>query len=137
MITNSGQMKHTCHSKGRPNNHINTQCSPLWRQRRRVFPHINGNEGAEWHPAIDCPKHLSSVDAINRLWRKSKFPLHMSHTCSIVRNLGFLLARAVVVHHEEHIASQQPYVDVRCPAAKAHHLPQRNYSITGLTSRAM
>ena len=33
-----------------------------------------------------------------------------------------MLARAVVLH-KDNIASQQLYVDVRCPAEKAHHLP--------------
>ena len=28
VITNSDQMKRTCHSKGCPNSHINTQCTP-------------------------------------------------------------------------------------------------------------
>ena len=41
----------------------------------------------------------------------------------LARNLGLLLARAAVVHYEEHVASQQPYVDVRCPAENAHQLP--------------
>ena len=40
----------------------------------------------------------------------------------LVRDLGILLVR-VVVHQEEHVASQQSYVDMRCPAEKAHHLP--------------
>ena len=35
----------------------------------------------------------------------------------------FLLVRVVVIHHEEHVASQQPYVDMRCIAEKAQHLP--------------
>ena len=47
--------------------------------------------------------------------------------CSIhielAKDLWILLDRAVVVHHEEHVASQQPYMDERCPAEKAHHLP--------------
>ena len=34
----------------------------------------------------------------------------------------FLLARAVV-HHQEHVVSQQLYVDMRCPAEKAHDIP--------------
>jgi len=33
-----------------------------------------------------------------------------------------LLARALV-HHEEHVPSQQPYVAVGCHADKAHSLP--------------
>ena len=35
----------------------------------------------------------------------------------LARDLGILLARAVL-HHEEHVASQQPYMDMRCPAKK-------------------
>ena len=61
MMPNSDQMKHTCHSRGCPNSHINTQCSPFWRQCRRVFSHANGHKGAECHPAIDCTKHLALV----------------------------------------------------------------------------
>ena len=41
----------------------------------------------------------------------------------LVRDLGILLVRTVVVHHEEHVAWQQPYVDLSCPAEKAHQLP--------------
>ena len=51
-------MKHTCHSKGCPNSHINTLCMLLWRQRRRVISHANGHKGAECHPTIHCPRHL-------------------------------------------------------------------------------
>ena len=51
MITNSYQMKHTCHSKGCLRSHINRQCSPLWRQHRHVFAHANAHKGAECHPA--------------------------------------------------------------------------------------
>ena len=40
----------------------------------------------------------------------------------MVRDLGILLAKTIVVHHEEHVVLQQPYVDMRCPAEKAHHL---------------
>ena len=29
----------------------------------------------------------------------------------------------VRVHHEEHVASQQQYVDVHCPAEKTYHFP--------------
>ena len=58
MITNSDQMKHSCHSKGCPNSHSNTQCSPLWQQSSRVFSHAN------CHTAIESPKHLAPVVAI-------------------------------------------------------------------------
>ena len=40
----------------------------------------------------------------------------------LARALGILLARAVVAHHEEHVMSQQLYVNESCPAEKAHHL---------------
>ena len=36
----------------------------------------------------------------------------MSHTFQLVRDLGILSGRAVVVQHEEHVVSQQPYVDI-------------------------
>ena len=35
----------------------------------------------------------------------------------------------VVVHHEEHVALQHPYVDVRYPAKKAHHLPVEGMAV--------
>ena len=64
-------MKHTCHSKGCPNNYINTQCTPA---------HANDYKGAECHPVIDCPKHLAPVVTIQkccgRFWGKSKFSIH-------------------------------------------------------------
>ena len=70
MIINSNQMKHTCHSKGCPKPHINTQLTTsLLRQRRRVFSHTNGNKGAECHPVIDCPKNLAPVAAIRSFER--------------------------------------------------------------------
>ena len=67
-MINSDQMKHTYDSKGCPNNHISTQCTPpLWRQRRRVFSHANGHRGVECHPAVDFPKHLALV-VVFRSW---------------------------------------------------------------------
>ena len=33
-----------------------------------------------------------------------------------------MLARVVVLHHEEQVEWQQPYVDVHCPAEKAYHV---------------
>ena len=62
MIINSDQMKYT--RKGCPNSHINTQYSPLWRQRRRVFSQANSHKGAKCRLEIDCTKHLAPVDAI-------------------------------------------------------------------------
>ena len=111
MKTNSDQMKYTYYRKGCPNSHINTQCSSHWHQRRRVFSHENGHKDIECHSAIDCPKHLTPAVGIRQwLWQA---------LVKWARDLGFLLARRVVVHH---VASQQPYVNVRCPAEKAHHL---------------
>ena len=49
----------------------------------------------------------------------SRFIIHVQ----LARDLVSLLARAVVVHHEDNVASQQLYVDMRCPAEKAHHFP--------------
>ena len=46
----------------------------------------------------------------------------MSICVQLARDLGLLLARIVIVHHEEYVVSQQSYVDVRRPAEKAHHL---------------
>ena len=62
-MINSDQKKHTCHSTGCPNSHINTECTPLWQQCRHVFSHANGHKGAECHPVIDCPKHFAPVVA--------------------------------------------------------------------------
>ena len=53
----------------------------------------------------------------------------MSHTFSIGKGSGDLMAREVLAHHEEHVASQQPYVDVHCPAEKAHHLPVKEMAV--------
>ena len=41
----------------------------------------------------------------------------------LARYMGILLARAVVVHDEEHTDSQQPEVNMSCLAEKTHHLP--------------
>ena len=56
------------------------------------------------------------ADSGERVGLSSRF--FMSVRVQLARDLGILLARAVVVHQEEHVASQQPYVDVRCPAEK-------------------
>ena len=58
--------------------------------------------------------------------------LYMTHACPIQqlpRDLGILLARAVA-NHKEHVASQQPYVDVRCSAEKEHNLPDEEMTVT-------
>ena len=41
----------------------------------------------------------------------------------LARDLGIFLPRAVTVHHDEQIASEQPNVGVRCPAEKVNHNP--------------
>ena len=73
-----------------------------------------GHKGSKCHSAIDCPKCLIvPVVAIRQwLWQAlekeedptSLYPIRDQ----LARDLGFLLARAVVVHHQEHVASQQP-----------------------------
>ena len=70
MITNSDQIKHSCHCNGCLNCHINTQRSPLWQQHRRVFSHANGHKCAECHPEIDFPMHLAPVVAIRPFERR-------------------------------------------------------------------
>ena len=42
--------------------------------------------------------------------------------------IRILVAKAVVVHHEDHIASQQPYMDVHCPAEKTY-LPVKEMAV--------
>ena len=128
--------KHNCHSKGCPNSHINTQCTSFWRPCRHVFSHANGHKGAECHLVIDCPKRLASVVAI-RQWSWQALEKVPASTCPIhvqlARNLGILLARTVV-HHEEHVVSQQLYVDIYCPAEKAHHLPVEEMQYHGVNN---
>ena len=48
----------------------------------------------------------------------------MSHTCSVGERSGELAGQ-----HEEHVASQQPYVGVSCPAEKAHHFPVEEMAV--------
>ena len=53
-----------------------------------------------------------------------------SYICvQLARDLGLLLARTVVVHHEEHVALQQSYVDVHCHSEKAHLLPVEEMAV--------
>ena len=54
----------------------------------------------------------------------------ISHVCSIGKRSGDRTGRAVVVHHEEHVALQQPYMDVHCPAEKAHRLSVEEMTVT-------
>ena len=94
MITNSDHMKHTCHSMGCPNSHINTQYSPLKRPCRSVFSHANSHKGAECHPVIDCPKHLAPVirpferGRIVGLWEAGwtyrRIASHVGHKVSVM-----------------------------------------------------
>ena len=131
-MISSDQMKHACHIKGSPHSHFNTQCTPIYWQRGRVFSHANGHEGGEWHPAIDCPKHLAPCVALWQwLWEALKnvsSRFMMSIRVQLARDLEILLARAVA-HHKEHVALQQPYVDVHCSAEKAHHHPVEEMSV--------
>ena len=79
-MINSDEKKQTCHSKGCPKV-ISINSIPTLRQLRRVFSLANDHKGAECHPRVDCPTHLSPVVAIRkwcaRLRGKSKFPLHV------------------------------------------------------------
>ena len=63
MITNSDQVKHTRHSKGCPNTHINTQCTPSG-GNAGMYSCMQTVKGVECLPAIDCLKHLAPVVAI-------------------------------------------------------------------------
>ena len=108
---------------------------PLRRKRRRAFSHAKGHKGAECHPARDCSKHLAPLCSNSAMFAgysgerlSSRFI--MFHSALLANFLRILLARALVVHHEEHIASQQPYVDVRHPAEKSHHIPVEEITVT-------
>ena len=48
----------------------------------------------------------------------------------LVRDMGILLSRAVVVHHEEHVASQRLYVGIHCPARKICHLSVEEMAVS-------
>ena len=54
---------------------------------------------------------------------------HVPYVFNWRENPRILLARAVVVHHEEQVALQQPFVDLLCPAEKAHHLPVEEMTV--------
>ena len=47
----------------------------------------------------------------------------MPHTCSIGKRSGDLTGQGSCCTHEEHVASQQPYVDVGCYDEESPHLP--------------
>ena len=99
---------------------------------RHVFLHAKGHKG-DYHPVIYFSKHFASIVAIRQwLWQaleKEWIPASSYPICvHLARNLGILLARAVIVHHVQ-VASQQPYVDMHCPAEKAHHLPVQEMTV--------
>ena len=133
-MINSDQMKHTYYSKGvtqQPHQYI---VYPIWQQSRLVFAYTNGHKGAECHPAIDCPKHLAPVVAIRQwLWQVLEKEQVPASSCSasvqLARDLGILLSRVVIVHHKEHIVSQQQYVDMHCPPERAYHLPVEEMAV--------
>ena len=64
-----------------------------------------------------------------RLRREESYRYIMSHTCSIGERSGALAGQSSFVHHEENVAAQQSYVDVRCPAEKALHLPVEEMAV--------
>ena len=53
----------------------------------------------------------------------------MSYTCTTGERSGVGILPRAIVHHEEHVASQQLYVDMRHPAKKAHHLPVKEMAV--------
>ena len=63
-----------------------------------------------------------------RFWRKSKFPRHHVPYMFNWREIWGLAGKGSL-HHEEHVALQQPYVDVHCPAEKSHHLPVEEMAV--------
>ena len=96
--------------------------------------HTNCHKGAECHSVIDGPKHIAHIVAIQQ-WLKQALEKEyvLISSCPIcvqlARDLGILLVRAVVVHHEVHVASHQSFVDMCCPAEKSHHLPVEEMAV--------
>ena len=124
MITNSEQMKHTP-QQGVSNSHIYTQCVLLSGVYSRMQTMIKvPNVILQYNvPSILHP--LSQLgNSYGTFLRNSKLPHHhvpyVWGSCSIAR---------AVVHHEEQVASQQPYMDVRWPAENAHHLPGEEMAV--------
>ena len=80
-LANSDQMKHTCHSKGCPNSHVNTQCTPSG-GNACIYSHMQMVvKIPKCHATIGyiVPSILHSSqfgNACGRFWRKSKLPLH-------------------------------------------------------------
>ena len=94
ITTNSGHMKHTFYSKGCPNSHINTQCSPPWRQRRCIFSHANGQKGADrmlscdrWSQA-SCTRCRNSAKVVAASGERVSSYVIMFHTCLIGERSG-------------------------------------------------
>ena len=136
MITNSDQIKRSCHSKGCPNSHKNTQYNLLWRQRRRVFSHVNGHNGAECHTSIDYPTHLAPVVAVRngcgRLWSKNKFRFHRAphlFNGEISEDLAGQF-RYRILRGARCVAAPVVYIDMRFTAEKAHHLPVESMAVS-------
>ena len=75
---------------------MNTQCTRLLHQRRRIFSHANGHKGAECHPVMDCLKHVAPVIAIRPLerghivglretgWTYRRIVSHVGHNVSVL-----------------------------------------------------
>ena len=78
-----------------------------------------------WYLLQDLDRSASIVNlscqlgnGCDRLWKKSKFPLHHVPYVFNWWEIWWSCWPGAVVHHEEHVESQLPYVDVRCPAEK-------------------
>ena len=53
----------------------------------------------------------------------------MAHTCSIGERSEVLAGQGSCCKHEEHVESQQPYVDLRFPTEKAHYIPVEEMTV--------
>ena len=51
------------------------------------------------------------------------------HKCSIGERSEDLAGQGSCLYREEHVVSQQPYVDIRCPTGKAHYLPVEEMAV--------
>ena len=126
MMINSDQMKNICHSKGCP---VTSKYSvPASGINAGVFSHANGHKCDKCHMRYIVPSILHPLsqfgNGCDRLWRKSMFPLHhVPYRVQLARDLGRLLVTAVIVLHQEHVASHKQYVDMRCPTKKVCRLP--------------
>ena len=105
MLTNETHM----HSKGYPNSHINTQCTPsggnpgVYSRMQMVIkvPNSSSNRLSQ-ASCTHCCKSAMIVAGSGEKVPASSCTIHVQ----LARYLGFLLASAVVVHHEEHVVSQ-------------------------------